>query len=64
MLEWKPKYKSETNIADNGTSMAEYRLRVKYGMKTAIAITGVKFGGWGINLLAANAKNIPTEIFK
>ena len=38
-------YKSDTNIADKGTTIAGYKLRVRYGMNTAIAITGVKFGG-------------------
>ena len=53
MLECHPIYKSDTNIAANGTKIAEYRSRVRYGIKTAIAITGVKFGGCGIILLRA-----------
>jgi hypothetical protein len=45
MLEWNPKNTSDTNMADNGTIMAEYKSRVRYGMNTAMASTGVKFGG-------------------
>jgi|TARA_B100000035_G_C20922670_1_gene519239 hypothetical protein len=43
-------YRSETNIAVNGNNIAVERLRVRYGINTAIAITGVKFGGCGIIL--------------
>ena len=43
-------YRSDTNIAVNGSKIAEERLRVRYGINTAIAMTGVKFGGCGIIL--------------
>ena len=53
ILESYIEHKTDTNIADSGTKIAEYKLLVKYGIKIAIAITGVKFGGCGIILLKA-----------
>ena len=46
--------KSLKNIANNGTMKANNFLSNIAPAKTAIPNSGVKFGGWGINLLKAN----------
>ena len=54
ILEWKPKTKSLKNIAARGIIKANNFLSNIAPAKTAIPNSGVKFGGWGINLLNAN----------
>ena len=58
--EWKPRYKSLISMAAKGIKYAIGRLLIIAPENTAIPRIGVKFGGWGINLLTAK-KNITAK---
>ncbi len=55
MPEWNPRNKSLINIASKGNVKDKSLLFKKAPDKTAMAIIGVKFGGWGTSLLIAKS---------
>ena len=58
--EWNPRYKSLISMATKGIKYAISRLLIIAPENTAIPRIGVKFGGWGINLLRVNTPIIPS----
>jgi len=58
MFLWKPKKISVINIADKISKIECFKFFNATPLSIAIDIIGVKLGGCGINLLAANRTNI------
>ena len=54
-----PQYKSAINIASKVATITIFMSFIIVGAKIATANIGVKFGGWGIILLAARTSTNP-----